>query len=83
MITRRSGQHDQLGTKQERYTDTGGKDLIDRWAERYTPEEFDLVIWTVMERYSERLGKKDERVKEIRKIADYAARWLAVEEGRN
>lgn len=68
--------------KQPRYTNENGRDLIDKWADEYSAEEFDLIMWTVMERYRTRLGRKDDRVQEIRKIADYANRWLAVEEGR-
>jgi hypothetical protein len=74
------GQRNQV--KQERYTNENGRDLIDKWADEYKPEEFDLIMWTVMERYRTRLGRKDARLTEIRKIADYANRWLAVEEGR-
>ena len=67
--------------KQPRYTDANGKDLIDEWAERYTPEEFRVIMWAQMEKYNRRLGKKDSVVNEVRKIADYANRWLAVEAG--
>jgi len=68
--------------KQPRYTNKDGRDLIDKWADEYDAEQFDLIMWTVMERYRTRLGRKDARLDEIRKIADYANRWLAVEEGR-
>jgi hypothetical protein len=68
--------------KQPRYTNEKGRDLIDKWADEYTPEEFDLIMWIQMEKYRTRLGRKDSRLDEIRKIADYANRWLAAEEGR-
>lgn len=71
-----------LKTKQQRYTDKNGQDLIDRWAERYTIEEFRVLMWAMLEKYNERLGKKDLPVSEVRKIADYAARWLEVEEDK-
>lgn len=71
---------DPLKTKQERYTDENDQDLIDRWAERYTIEEFRVLMWAMIEKYNERLGKKDVPANEVRKIADYAARWLEVEE---
>lgn len=68
--------------KQTRYLEEDGKDLIDRWADRYTPEEFRLIMWVMIEKYQTRLGKKDDIAKEVRKIADYANRWAEVEEGR-
>jgi len=71
-----------LGTKQERYKDSKGKDTIDKWMERYPLETFRVIMWIQMEKYNDRLGKKDSPVEEVRKIADYAARWLQVEEGK-
>jgi hypothetical protein len=71
-----------LGTKQERYKDSKGKDTIDKWIERYPLETFRVIMWIQMEKYNDRLGKKDSPVGEVRKIADYAARWLQVEEGK-
>lgn len=68
--------------KQERYLGEDGKDLIDKWAERYSPEEFRLIMFAMMEKYQERLGKKDSIAKECRKIADYANRLALVEEAR-
>ena len=68
--------------KQERYLGEDGKDLIDKWAERYSPEEFRLIMFAMMEKYQERLGKKDSIAKECRKIADYANRLALVEENR-
>ena len=65
--------------KQERYVGKDGKDLIDRWEEKYTIEEFRLVIWSVIERYNERLGRKDDPVQEVAKMFDYMGRWLNVE----
>ena len=68
--------------KQERYLGEDGKDLIDKWAERYSPEDFRLIMFAMMEKYQERLGKKDSIAKECRKIADYANRLALVEENR-
>jgi len=65
--------------KQQRYTDESGQDLIDKWEERYSIEEFRLIMWVQMEKYNERLGKKDAPEKEVAKIADYANRWLQAE----
>jgi len=70
-------------TKQERYLQEDGKDLIDKWAERYSPRDFRMIMFAVMERYQDRLGKKDHPAVECRKIADYANRLALVEEGRN
>lgn len=64
--------------KQERYKQ-GDKDLIDRWEDRYTPEEFRLVMWAIIERYGTRVGKKDDPVQEVGKILDYVQRWFDVE----
>jgi len=69
-------------TKQERYLQEGGKDLIDKWAERYTQEEFRLIMLAMIEKYMTRMGRKDSIASECRKIADYANRLALVEEGR-
>ena len=68
--------------KQARYTNENGKDLIDKWAEHHTPEDFRLIMLTMIEKYMSRMGRKDAIAKECRKIADYANRLAIVEEGR-
>ena len=68
--------------KQARYTGEDGKDLIDRWSERYTGEEFRLIMLAMIEKYMTRMGRKDSIAKECRKIADYANRLALVEESR-
>ena len=68
--------------KQARYTNDDGKDLIDKWAERYTQEEFRLIMLAMIEKYMTRMGRKDSIAQECRKIADYANRLVLVEEGR-
>ena len=65
--------------KQPKYTGANGKDLIDRWEERHSIEDFRLILGSVMERYIERIGKKDCPVQEVTKLVDYANRWLEVE----
>ena len=47
--------------KQERYMNADGRDTIDRWADRYAdqPEIFRELMWCQMEKYHDRLGKKD------------------------
>lgn len=69
-------------TKQQRYTDENGKDLIDEWAERYPIEIFRVIMWCQIEKYHRRLGKKDDVLLEVLKIADYAKRWADVEAER-
>lgn len=70
------GQQNQL--KYER----DGKDLIDRWHERYSASEFRVLMWAMLEKYNERLGDKDDIALEVKKIADYAQRWADKEEDR-
>ena len=65
--------------KQERYKSEDGKDLIDKWAETYEPEQFRLIMWAMVEKYNTRLGKKDSIVSEVGKMADYMNRWLEYE----
>ena len=67
--------------KQPRYCDQNGqRDLIDDWAERKSPEEFRAIIIANIEKYCRRYGKKDDPIKEAKKIADYADRLVAYEE---
>lgn len=66
--------------KQARYLTEDGTDSIDKWAARYTPEEFRVIMWVMVEKYHDRLGKKDLIAKEVRKMADYMNRWANHEE---
>ena len=70
------------GAKQPRYQDAQGEDWIDEAARTFTAEEFRGAMRFSIGKYNRRMGKKDELIKEIEKIEDYAARWLAVERGR-
>lgn len=63
--------------------DENGDDLIARWSKRYSIEEFRALMWAMMEKYNDRLGKKDTPAKEVAKIADYATRWAEVERGKS
>lgn len=66
--------------KQERYLDLDGKgDYIDECARTLTPEEFRGAMKFTIGKYMKRLGKKDEILKEVTKIADYSNRWLEYE----
>ena len=68
--------------KQPHYKNEDGTDLINDWAERYTPDEFRTVMIAQMEKYQRRYGKKDLMVEEAGKIADYANRLLQYEQNR-
>jgi hypothetical protein len=68
--------------KQERYQDAQGEDWIDEAARTFTAEEFRGAMKFTLGKYVRRAGKKDALASEIKKIRDYAARWLEVEEGR-
>lgn len=65
--------------KQTRYLDKNGRDWIDECAETMTVDEFRGAMKFTIGKYVRRAGKKDEIQKEIRKIEDYAARWLEYE----
>ena len=70
-----------LESHNNHYTlDENGDDLIARWAKRYSIEEFRVLMWAMMEKYNDRLGKKDEPYKEVAKIATFAARWAKIED---
>lgn len=66
--------------KQERYLIEEGKDYIDQCAETMTVEEFRGAMKFNIGKYGQRLGKKDDILKEVTKIADYANRWLLYEQ---
>ncbi|EIK0288704.1 DUF3310 domain-containing protein [Staphylococcus pseudintermedius] len=51
------------------------KDLIDYWCERYSTEELRGVFKSQISKYVDRLGYKDDEIKELNKIIDYATRY--------
>ncbi|KOR12034.1 hypothetical protein AMC75_11760 [Staphylococcus carnosus] len=60
------------------YQGTGDIDLIEFCRQQFTPEMFrGAMMFTIM-RYATRLGRKDENVKELNKIIDYAERYKEV-----
>lgn len=63
--------------KQQHYQSNtdDGIDLIDFWYMQMTPEEFQGAMKSNLQRYSTRLGRKDERIQELKKIEDYARRY--------
>ena len=72
---------DQIGVvKQERYRDSSGEDLIDRWAREETPFVFRNKIMAQLDRYTSRYGKKDGTLQEARKMQDYTNRLVQYEE---
>ncbi len=60
--------------KNPNYTATGGRDLIDQWRDNHPPEIFRAILIAQIEKYCSRYGKKDETLREIGKIIDYAKR---------
>lgn len=66
-------------SKQPRYTDNSGMDWIDEFAANNSIEEFRAAMRFTIGKYERRLGKKDDRSKELYKIADYYKRWSDVE----
>ena len=67
--------------KQERYKDAKGEDWIDEFARTSSVEEFRGAMRFTIGKYNRRVGKKDEIVKEIRKMKDYCHRWELYELG--
>ncbi|HEC2235295.1 TPA: DUF3310 domain-containing protein [Staphylococcus delphini] len=51
------------------------KDLIDYWCERYSAEELRGAFKSQISKYVDRLGHKDDEVKGLNKIIDYAERY--------
>ncbi|EJO7174500.1 DUF3310 domain-containing protein [Staphylococcus pseudintermedius] len=51
------------------------KDLIDYWYERYSAEELRGAFKSQISKYVDRLGYKDDEIKELNKIIDYATRY--------
>ncbi|MFH0717361.1 DUF3310 domain-containing protein [Staphylococcus delphini] len=50
-------------------------DLIDYWCERYSVEELRGAFKSQISKYVDRLGYKDDEIKELNKIIDYATRY--------
>lgn len=63
--------------KQQHYQSNtdNGIDLIDFWHMQMTDEEFQGAMKSNLMKYSTRLGRKDDKVKELNKIIDYAERY--------
>ncbi|MDK4081458.1 DUF3310 domain-containing protein [Staphylococcus pseudintermedius] len=51
------------------------KDLIDYRCERYSAEELRGAFKSQISKYVDRLGYKDDEIKELNKIIDYATRY--------
>ncbi|RYS11945.1 DUF3310 domain-containing protein [Staphylococcus pseudintermedius] len=51
------------------------KDLIDYWCERYSAEELKGAFKSQISKYVDRLGYKDDEIKELNKIIDYATHY--------
>lgn len=55
--------------------ENGGEDFLARAFRTYTPEELRGAMKFIIGKYPDRLGKKDDEVKELTKIIDYATRY--------
>jgi hypothetical protein len=75
-----NGEHYGEVVKQERYKKENGMDKIDEWARDKTHDQFRTIMWAMCEKYESRLGKKDDIVKEVGKMADYMNRWHLYEQ---
>ncbi len=67
--------------KQARYQDHQGEDWIDEFARIATPDEFRAAMRFTIGKYLRRMGRKDRRETELRKVEDYARRWREFEQG--
>ena len=67
-------------TKQDRYKSSSNRDLIDEWSDNYSTLEFRAIMNGNIQKYSRRYGKKDDPLKEARKIQDYVNRLVEYEE---
>ncbi|WP_426429094.1 DUF3310 domain-containing protein [Staphylococcus equorum] len=56
----------------------GDIDFLDYFFMQSTPDERRGAMKFTMGRYSTRLGRKDEEISELKKIADYANRYIEV-----
>ena len=63
--------------KQQHYQSNteDGIDLIDFWHMQMSPEEFQGAMKSQISKYAVRLGRKDDRIKELKKIEDYTRRY--------
>ena len=65
--------------KQERYKHSDGDDYLDKFFARKTPEEVRGAMSFIIGKYDDRLGKKDDILSEVTKMADYSNRWMEYE----
>lgn len=63
----------------DRYKQKDGGDLIDKWAIKYSREEFRAIMRAKVDKYYDRYGQKDSFVSEAKKAADYANRLYQYE----
>ncbi|GGI30913.1 DUF3310 domain-containing protein [Staphylococcus chromogenes] len=61
--------------KRPNHYGNGKTDLIDYWCQRYNPDELRGAFKSQISKYIDRLGYKDDEVKELNKIIDYATRY--------
>lgn len=68
--------------KVDYYTKPCGEDFIDESFKKMSQEEFCGAMKFIIGKYMDRIGKKDDPIQELYKIADYANRWHEAEKGR-
>lgn len=61
--------------KRPNHYGSGKSDLIDYWCQRYNPDELRGAFKSQISKYIDRLGYKDDEIKELNKIIDYATRY--------
>lgn len=61
--------------KQARYRDSTGEDYIDEFIRNSTHEEIRGAFKFTVGKYNRRMGKKDDELSEVTKMADYCLRW--------
>ena len=69
-----------MSEKTQHYKNKNGKDLIDEWIENDEPIEVRAKIIGNIQKYARRYGKKDEPLKEAKKILDYSTRLVQYEQ---
>ena len=69
-------------TQQPKYKNGSGDDFVAEFARDNSPERFQGAMIFIIEKYLKRLGKKDDIVQELYKVADYANRFYQIEKER-
>jgi len=68
-----------VSSKVDYYLDESGEDWLDECARTLSSQEYRGAMKFVIGKYLRRLGKKDNTVQELAKVADYTNRWIQYE----